>query len=307
MKYIFNYSIAVFLLCCCTYSGVLFAAEMEPRRWTHMPTGINFIGAAVVHTNADIALDPVLHIEEGEVEADTVVTSYLHSFDLLGKSARLDIRVPYQRIKWEGLLDGNFRRVQREGMGDPLLRFSVNFLGAPALKGEAYRAYRASHSTNTVVGAALAVVLPLGQYKKDKLLNIGNNRYVIRPQIGFVHTQGPWSYELTGSANFFTDNDDFWGGKKREQDPLYGLQTHLIYTFKNRIWASLSAGYDWGAKSTVDGVEKDDYRQDFLYAVSSGFSVTRNSSIKFSYLSGKTQTAIGSDSDNFILAYSVRF
>ncbi len=306
MKHIVS-SIFGVLLLLFSFSGVLLAEEMEARRWTHLPTGTNIFGAAVVHTNGDIFLDPVLRIEEGEVEADTVVTSYLHAFELFGKSARMDVRLPYQRVRWEGVLDGEHRSVQREGLGDPMLRLSLNFVGAPALKGEAFRAYRASHTTNTIVGAALAVTLPLGQYKKDKLLNLGQNRYLIRPQMGFVHTHGPWSYELTGSINFYTDNNDYWGGKKRQQDPLFLLQTHLIYTFKNRIWSSMSAGYDWGGASTINGIEKDDDRQDVLFAFSTGFPVTKKSNIKFAYIGGRTQEDIGSDTDNFVLSYSVRF
>ena len=197
--------------------------------------------------------------------------------------------------------------MQREGLGDPLLRLSLNFIGAPALKGEAFRAYRTSHTTNTIVGAALAVTVPLGQYNKDKLLNLGQNRYVIRPQMGFVHTHGHWSYELTGSINFYTDNNEYWGGKKRQQDPLFLLQTHLIYTFNNRLWTSLSAGYDWGGGSTINGVDKDDDRQDLLFAISTGFPVTKKSNIKLAYIGGRTQENLGSDTDNFALSYSVRF
>ena len=78
--------------------------------------------------------------------------------------------------------------MERHGFDDPRLRLSVNFIGAPALKGKAYQAYRAAHPVNTVVGAALAVRLPLGEYKKDKLLNLGENRFVFRPQLGFVLT-----------------------------------------------------------------------------------------------------------------------
>ncbi len=121
MKHIVSSTLGVLLLFF-SFSGILLAEEMEARRWTHLPTGTNIFGAAVVHTNGDIFLDPVLRIEEGEVEADTVVTSYLHAFDLFGKSARMDIRLPYQRVRWEGVLDGEHRSVQREGLGDPLLR-----------------------------------------------------------------------------------------------------------------------------------------------------------------------------------------
>jgi len=301
-----NYKTHIILLFM-LFSKPLWAVDMEPRRWSHLPAGSNIIGIATVHSNIDISFDPVLKIEEGEAEADTLVVSYLHSFDFLGKTARLDFRQPYQSIKWKGLLDGEARSISREGLGDPLIRLSVNFIGAPALTGETFRSYRSTHKTNTVVGAALGVVVPLGQYKKNKLLNIGQNRYVIRPQLGFVHTRNSWSYEVTGTINFYTDNNDFWGNNKREQKVLSSLQSHIVHTFKNRIWGSISAAYDWGGETTINGIDKDDKKENYYFAISSGYPISRTSSIKLAYIGGRTQKNLGIDSDRFILGFSTRF
>ena len=131
--------------------------------------------------------------------------------------------------------------------------------------GQEFLAYRASHPVNTVVGAALALTLPLGEYQKDKLLNLGQNRFAIQPQLGVVHTRGPWSYELTGSVSFFTDNNEFLVDHSRAQDPVLLLQTHAVYADPRGWWASAGAAYDWGGASRVDGVAKDDYREDLLY------------------------------------------
>jgi hypothetical protein len=51
--------------------------------------------------------------------------------------------------------------------------------------------------------------VPLGEYEEDKLVNLGTNRFTIRPQLGLEHWQGNWVFEVTGSIWFFTDNDDF--------------------------------------------------------------------------------------------------
>ena len=222
------------------------AQELEPRRWSYLPIDTNYLAVAYANTQGDIFFDPVLRIEDGTVSMHTAVTSYLRSFNLAGKTARFDVRLPFQIAQWEGLLDGEPAMVERDGLGDPRFRLSVNVFGAPALKGKEYRDYRAVNSTNTIAGLALAVTVPIGQYKKDKLLNLGGNRFVIRPQAGIVHTRGQWSYELTGSVFFFTDNNEFFNGNRRKQDPLYVLQGHIVRTFDRGIWASLSAGHDWG-------------------------------------------------------------
>ncbi len=289
------------------HCNVSSAQELEPRRWSHLPVDTNYLGIGYVRTEGDIFLDPVLEVEEGTVEVDSLIATYIRTFNWSGKTARVDVRLPLQQARWEGLLEGQPASVEREGMGDPRIRLSVNFLGAPALKGQEYRKYRGTITTTTIAGAALAVTLPLGQYYEDKLLNLGSNRFIIRPQVGAVHVRGPWSFELTGSAFFYTDNDEFWNGNKREQDPLYLVQGHVIHTFSNRMWLSASAGYDWGGKSTINGITKDDKRQDFLYAISAGAPVSRKSSIKLAYVNGRTREEVGSDTDNLVLAYSTLF
>jgi hypothetical protein len=268
---------------------------------------MNVLGAGVVHTSGDISFDPVLELDGVTVDTETVAFSYLHAFDLAGQSARVDVLLPYQDARWEGLLVGEPASAERQGFADPRLRLSVNLFGAPALKGKEFLAYRAAHPVNTVVGAALAVRLPLGEYKEDRLLNLGENRFVIRPQLGFVHTRGHWSYELTGSVFLYSDNNDFFGNSKREQDPLYAFQTHLIYSTPQRWWVSISAGYDRGGESRINGEEKDDERQDFLYGISAGLPIGSRSSVKLAYIGSRTREDVGKDTDSIALAYSIRF
>lgn len=290
-----------------SYMGPAIAQDIEPRRWTPLPVGTNILGAGLIGSDGDISFDPVLKIEDATVEIKTVAVSFLHAFDLLGQSARIDVRLPHQHARWRGLLDKELRTVERTGLGDPRIRLSVNLLGAPALRGKEFQAYRASHPISTVAGAALAVTLPLGEYQKDKLLNLGQNRFTIRPQLGVVHTRGPWSYELTGSVFFFTDNDRFIGSNKREQDPLFALQSHVIYSSKGGWWVSLGAAHDWGGMSTVNGAKKDDEKRELLYGLSAGLSINRTSGIKIAYVGRRTLEDIGSDIDNLVLAYSIRF
>lgn len=283
------------------------AQDLEPRRWTHMPVGSNVFALSYARTSGDVAIDPLLEVEDGRVQVDSVVASLAHAFDLLGKTGRLDLILPYQQARWEGLLSGTPTSVTREGLADPWVRLSVDVAGAPARKGQEYLEYRAAHPVSTVAGVALSVMLPLGEYREEKLLNLGQNRFIFRPQVGVLHTRGPWSYELTGSTYFFTDDPDFFGGSRREQDPLFDLQGHLIRSFSSQAWGALSLGYSWGGESTVDGLSKDDRRGDLLYSVSIGFPVGKSQALKLVYLRADTQVSVGSETDNLFLSWSVRF
>ena len=283
------------------------AQDLEPRRWTPLPVGLNVVGFGYGYTEGDLLLDPVLLVEDAEVDVHALGASYVRTFGLAGRSARFDVHVPWMDARWKGLLDGAPASATRTGLADPRLRISVNLFGAPALGKREYAGYMKSRPVNTAVGAAVSVTVPVGEYFEDKLLNLGQNRYVIRPQVGVVHTRGPWSYELTGSVFFFTDNDEFWNGNEREQDPVYALQAHVIHVFKPGLWASLSAGYGNGGKSTINDERKNDERSDFLSALSFGFPVASNQGVKFGYILGRTQEGIGSDLDTLSVAWTVRF
>ena len=288
-------------------AGGVAANDVEPRRWTPLPIGTTVVGVGLIRGDGDISFDPLLRLEGATVKSTTTEVSVVHAFDLFGQTARFDVRAPQQHARWEGLLDGAPRTRDVRGLADPRLRLSVNFIGAPALSGTEFQAYRAAHTVNTVVGAALAVTLPLGEYQDDKLLNLGNNRFAITPQLGVVHSRGPWSYELTGSVAFFTDNGDFLVDQTREQDPVFALQAHVVYATPGGWFASLGAAYDWGGESAVDGVTKDDYRETLFYGASAGVAIDRRSSVQIAYVGSRTQTDIGSDTDNIGLGYSIRF
>jgi len=120
------------------------AQDIEPRRWTPLPVDLTVVGVGTIRGEGDIAFDPVLEIQDATVETTTTFVSILRTFDLFGKTARMDVRLPHQHSRWKGLLAGEPRTADRRGPGDPRVRLSVNFLGSPALRGKAFRAYRAS-------------------------------------------------------------------------------------------------------------------------------------------------------------------
>lgn len=281
-----------------------FADELEPRRWAHIPINTNFIGAGYAYTEADIGLDPVLKLENVQMEMESWIAKYIRTFSLLDKTARIDVLQAYQEGRWTGLLDGAPKEAKRSGWSDTLVRFAVNLYGAPPLEGEEYARYRAATDVETIVGAGLSVQLPTGDYMDDKLINLGTNRFTFRPQLGVVHTRGKLSLETTGYVALYTDNNDFFNGMQLEQDPLYVINGHLVYTLRPGVWAGVSAGYDYGGRSTVDGIEKDDRKQDLIWAVSIGFPINRHLGVKLGYLANRTQESTGSDADTFALGLS---
>ena len=143
----------------------------------------------------------------------------------------------------------------------PIPRFGCRstLYGAPALTLKEF----ADWEQDLIIGASLRVVAPWSQYDDSKLVNIGTNRWSFKPEVGISKAIGPWTLEATAAVTFYTDNDDFFGGNKLSQDPLYSLQGHVIYGFRSGIWASLDATYFTGGRTTVNGVLNSDLQQNW--------------------------------------------
>ena len=103
-------------------ASVAEAQELEPRRWSHLPTGTNFHSGGYAFTDGDLSLDPVLKIEDATFEMHTVALKYIRTFELLGRSARVDLAGAYQDGTWKGTLDGVPARAERNGWADPVAK-----------------------------------------------------------------------------------------------------------------------------------------------------------------------------------------
>lgn len=290
--------------CCC---GIAVAQDLEPRRWTHLPVDSNVVGITYGFTTGDLNFDPVRRIQNAKVDKQTVILSYVRTFELFDQTARVDVAVPLQSGHWDGLVDGEQREIHRDGLADPVVRLSIDFAGAPALRGEEFQQYRREHATNTIAGVGVGIGLPLGEYMNDKLINLGENRFAIWPQFGMVHRRGPWSFELTGTLFVFTDNDDFFNGNTVDRDPLFAVQAHVTRTFEGGFWVSGGIAYGWGGDSKVNGVRQDDKASNLLFGASCGFPITTTQALQVGYVRGDTLANVGSDTHNVYVGWTIRF
>ena len=281
------------------------AQDIEPRRWSHLPVGSDFAGVAYAYTTGEIYFEPAFNIQDAKFDLQTIGLKYIHCFELFDKSARVDITQPYQIGHWDGLLNGAPAEVDRAGLANPNLRFAVNLIGAPPLAGKEFAAYRAEKGDKeTILGAGLGLQVPTGQYYDDKMINLGDNRFTFRPQIGVVHNRGKWSMELTTMASIYTDNNDFFNGKQLEQDPLYSADANLIYTFRPGLWLAGGAGYGYGGTTSVNGKQNDNRQSNLGGGVVLGIPISRTVGVKLGYIGTRTQVRTGLDSDTFNCAVS---
>ena len=269
------------------------AQSLEPRAYANLPIGLNFLVAGYAYSQGDVLLDPSVPVTDANAKVNTLLLGYVRSVDFWGNSGSAGLVLPYAGISASGQIttsgqtETQSASVTRSGFGDPVLRLAVNLHGAPALSPERFREYR----QDTIIGASLLVTAPWGKYDGSKLVNVGTNRWSFKPEVGVSQALGPWILEGALGVTFFSDNDDFFGGHTRKQEPLYSAQAHAIYTFNPRLWASLSSTYYAGGRTSVDGALNDDLQQNSRWGATLARSLDPRNSIKLYYTSGATARA----------------
>jgi hypothetical protein len=284
------------------HPGSANAQSLEPRAYSNVPVGMNFLILGYAYQQGDVLLDPSVPVKDVSAKVHTAVLAYARSLDVFGKSGKIDIVVPYAWLSASGKVNEEGQSRNVSGFADPALRFSVNLYGAPALSFKEFKSYR----QKTILGVSLSATMPLGQYDPDRLANIGTNRWSFKPEVGISQALGRWILEAAAGVTFFTNNDNFFGGKTREQDPLYSLQSHLIYNFQSGIWAALNATYYTGGSTTIDGVKGDDLQSNWRLGATLSLPLNLNNSIKF-YASTGVQTRAGGSFDLVGIAWQYRW
>lgn len=264
--------------------------DLEPRAYTNVPVGINFLLGGYGYSGGGLATDPALPIRDANLNVHTALTAYARSFDVLGMSAKVDAILPYSWLSGDATFAGEPQERQVSGFNDPRFRFTLNFLGAPALSMQEF----ASYEQELIAGASVQISPPLGQYDSSKLVNLGTNRWFIKPELGISRRAGPLTLELAPSVTFYTNNDDFLGGMTREQEPLFAIQSHLVYSFERGIWGALDSTYFFGGRTEVDGIENDDRQENWRLGATLSVPIDRRRSIKI-YGSTGVSTRTGSD------------
>ena len=231
-----------------------------------------------------------------------------HCWRMSGPSFRGPVgQVPCDRagifLRRSGALSsGQPREREMSGLGDPRFRVSVNLIGAPALSAKDFVNYR----QDLIVGVSLQVSAPFGQYDSSKLLNLGNNRWSFRPELGISKAVGPWTFELAPSVTFFSDNTDFFGGNTFAQTPFYVVQGHILYTFQSGAWIALDGVYFSGGHTTLNGVTSDNEQRNTRAGFTVALPIDRQHSLKVSASTGIT-TRTGSEFSAVGIAWQYRW
>lgn len=286
---------AVGLLC----SGAS-AQELVPRAYWPTPNGTNVFSLAYQHSSGDIVVDASLPITGVNSDIDYLQLAYQRTFSLRDRTATLQLSLPFSQGETQGIVDGLFRSRETSGRGDTRVRLAVNLKGAPSMDAAGFQELR--NNPETIVGASLLVQVPTGEYETDKLINLGTNRWSIKPAVGVIWPLHPtWLLEFEVAVWFFGDNDEFLG-ETRKQDPILSTEFHLIKRVRRGFWASLDANFYVGGRTSVGESQQANFQRNSRFGATVVFPMRRKHAIRGSFSTG-VATESGGDYEILSLSY----
>jgi hypothetical protein len=241
------------------------------RDWQNTPTDLNMVFGYYNRVDTNTPIDTTLPIDGLSLNADLYLFRYARSFGIDGRNSAIQFIQPYADVSASFDNAQYFSGTKHNGgMGDTQIVFAHNIFGGPALTAKEF----ASWKPETFLTGALWMTMPTGDYDKDRIINIGSNRWVFKPELGFGTPIGPTWLEINTYVSLFGDNEDYHGDSKLEQKPLYAIEGHYSYTINRALWVSLDATYNRGGESKIDGDWQDNKQENGLLGASMGFMLS---------------------------------
>lgn len=157
------------------------------------------------------------------------------------------------------------------GIGDLTLAATVWLLNDPAKR--------------RYFGITPFLFLPTGSYDNDRQVNLGENRWKLALQAGYITgLTEKLTLDVVGDVTVFGKNNDFGPTNSTlEQKELFQGQIFLRYNFTERF--DVRAGFSklWGGESEVDGVNLDDKPGTRKFTVGAAWFVTPSTQLLVNY------------------------
>jgi hypothetical protein len=133
---------------------------------------------------------------------------------------------------------------------------------------------------------SLTIAAPTGHYDPNKILNLGSDRWSLKPEIAVSYPFGPeqkWEVDAYANSYFFTDNTFYHGKEILRQHALPGLEEHISYSFVDSLWASLDARYSFRGSTFVNDENQNNPQKNFSLGSEVNVSLSPRNSLVFEF------------------------
>jgi hypothetical protein len=267
-----------------------------------MPRGINVVVGSYGFMKGDVVSEPALPIEDFIISSNNFGLGYMRSFGVGDKLARVQVAMPFVFMDGHATVNGDKITGNRTGFGDLRIRLGVNLLGSPALDKKEFSQFQ----QKTIFGVSLVTSVPTGIYYPDKRINIGTNRWGFKPEAGISKRFTRVYTELYTGVWFYTKNDAFLGDNVLKQDPVFSIQGHACYYFKNQMWLGVNANWFSGGKTEVDDLPAGSVINSSRIGATWSMPLSRSQSIKLQFNTGVFKE-LGLNYDSVTFSYQYVF
>jgi hypothetical protein len=288
----------IICFCCINAKG----QDLEPRIYANLPKGMNAIGLLYGIAKGNVVTDPSLPIADFTITSNNLGVAYVRTFGLANKLSRVQVSLPFAFMLGKLKINGHDTAGARTGFGDARIRFGMNILGSPAIDKKDFRKYQ----QKTILGASLVISVPTGLYYKDKRINIGAHRWAFKPELGVSRRFKHVYAEAYTGVWFYTQNSEYLAGKVLEQKPVFSMQVHVGYYFKNQMWIGINGNWFNGGETTVDNISAGDLKDNWRVGATWSVPFAKNHSLKLQFNVGAF-TSTGLDYNMVSLSYQYIF
>jgi hypothetical protein len=239
----------------------VYAQFTDPRTYTNSPVGTNQAELLYGYARSNSSIDSSLVVGGAKFDLNQGAVTYTRYFGLKNHLAWVEPSLPIAGLS--GSISGTNISGSITGTGDSSYQFGMLLKGGPALSVSEFENYKPA----TSIGLSLTVTAPTGTYDQNRLLNLGTSRWSFKPEFGISQPFGRaqrWEIDAYASTYFFTDNKEYRGVEILKQRSLPGLESHLSYSFRDAVWASLDTRFSFLGDTVVDGVNQNNSQRNFI-------------------------------------------
>jgi hypothetical protein len=256
--------------------------DLEPRRYAAVPKGMHGIALIYGFSKGNVVSDPSLPVSDFSITAHNIAAGYVHTYGMFGKLSRVAIALPYTAMAGDLKINGRDTSGSRNGFNDARIQWGINLTGSPALSAKEFSGFR----QKTIFGLSLVLSVPTGTYHKEKLINTGANRFGFKPELGISKRFKNVYAELYSGVWFFTKNNRYLKENTLEQEPMFSIQTHICYYFKNQMWIAFNGTWFKGGETILNNVPKQDLFDNWRVGGTWSVPITRFQSVKLQFHAG---------------------
>ena len=207
------------------------AIDVDPRDYIAAPPGTDLSIVYAGHLSSKHGSD---------LEADLGIYRYVKYIDWLGMTVDPQFLIPVGDVELDSA------DLRAKGFADPI--FAATFWVINDAK------------TRTYLGITPFLIPPWGHYQRGNPLSLGQNRWRVIPQVGFVQGLSDKTFvELVGDVTFYGDNTDFnRAGERLAQAPSLQVQLLVSHSWRENVYFGANLSYEDIGENTLAGVDLND-------------------------------------------------